>query len=457
MKTELRAQVRLAAPLALGQLGFHLMTVVDTAMLGRFSDQALAGAGIANSLMWTFTLLGMGVIMGMDTLVPQAVGEGAHRRAQALLRAGVKTALWFGLPMTVASLASLPLMSAFGVESGTRHEAVLYIFGRLPAIIPFLLFAALRSYLQAYEVTRPLVIAVLVGNVLNVATNGLLIFGDEALIAVGLPSVGVPALGALGAAISTSAVTFVSFLICAIAARNLLRSNRETLSSDDEPEPESQRILSRAIFRLGWPIGLHLFAEVGVFALVATLAGRLGAVSAAAHQLALTVVSFNFNAIMGVASATSVRVGLAVGAGDHRAARTAGLVGLVLAMVPMAGAVLMYVAVPEWLAWLLTDQSAVVTASIPLFYVAAFFQLGDAAQAIFAGAARGAGDTRWPMYAHVAGHYGLGLAVGVVCAFRLDMGEVGLWWGLAAGLNFAGIVLAWRFKQLTSKPIAKAL
>ena len=448
--SELRAQLRLAAPLAIGQMGHHLMSVVDTAMLGRFSDEALAGAGIANSLMWTFTLLGMGIVIGMDALVPQAVGAGEHRRARALLRAGVRTAVLVGAPLTIMALSSLPLMNAFGVQAPARHEAALYIYGRLPAIIPFLIFVAARSYLQAYSVTRPLVIAVLVANLVNVAANGVLIFGDDALVAVGLPALGLPALGALGAAISTSAVTVVSMLICVIPARNLSRKHRSRPADDgtetgsDAPEsdresgPESDRALSGAIIRVGWPVGMALFAELGIFALVAILAGRLGTVPAAAHQLALTVVSFTFNAIIGIGAATSVRVGLAVGAGDHRAARSAGLVGLGLGSALMSAPMVAFLTVPDSLIWLMTDQPAVAKAAVPLFYVAGFFQLADGIQCIGAGALRGAGDTRSPMWAHIVGHYAIGLTVAITCAFVLHQGATGLWWGLAAGADVCG-------------------
>ena len=453
MKDELRAQVRLAAPLALGQLGHHLMSIVDTAMLGRYSDAALAGAGIANALMWTFTLFGMGVVMGMETLVPQAIGAGEHGRARALLQAGLRTAVLIGIPLTACALLSIPLMAALGVEDAARHEAVLYILGRLPAVIPFLVFSALRAYLQGYSKTRPLVVAMLVANLVNAGANSVLIFGDSALVTLGLPAAGLPALGALGAAISTSMVTVVSMLICALAARNLLRDNAGRHPSDKQP---AERALGRAIVRLGWPVGTQLFAEVGGIALIGALAGRLGTVPAAAHQLTLTLVSFAFNIIIGIGAATSVRVGLAVGAGDHHRARSAGLTGIGLGCTIMLGSILAFLTVPECLARLMTDQPAVVSAAVPLFYVAVFFQLGDAVQAVGAGALRGAGDTRSPMWAHIVGTYAIGLTIGIVCAFGLHMGAVGLWWGLAAGLTFAGVVVAWRFLALTSAPIARA-
>ena len=451
---ELREQLRLAAPLAVGQVGHQLLSLVDTAMLGRFSDVALAGAGIANGLLWAVTLLGMGVVMGMDSLVPQAVGSGEHRRASSLLDQGLRTALWLGLPLTAMAAATPLFMMLLGVEAAAREEATWYVLGRLPAIIPYLLFTAARSYLQAYSQTRPLVVAVVVANLLNVVANSALIFGDRALLAIGLPALGLPALGAVGAAIATSIVTWASLVIVYRSGRALQR--REMPADSDEDRDHDGSTSMRAIVKLGWPVGLQLFAEVGLFALVGTLAGRLGTTSAAAHQLTLTVISFPFNAVVGIGAATSVRVGLAVGRGDHRAARRAGLVGMGLGVAILAPVGLMYLVIPHGIARLMSDQANVIAAAVPLFYVAALFQIGDAFQAIGAGALRGAGDTRSPMWAHLIGHYVVGLNVGLLGAFVLERGAVGLWWGLASGLCFAGLVVTWRFIVLSRRPIARA-
>lgn len=452
--SEVRAQIRLAVPLAVGYIGHQFMSVVDTAMLGRYSEEALAGVGVANGLLWTVVLLGMGMIMGMDSLVPQAVGAGDHRRARALLLHGLRTAALLGVPLSaVAALTPLVLV-LFGVEPGAREVATVYIFGRLPAIMPVLLYTALRSYLQAYSVTRPMVVAVVVGNVVNALANVVLIFGDRALVAAGLPAIGLPELGALGAALSTTLVTCLSLLICVPPTLVVYRQHRT--EPDSKPSESAMPSPSRSIIRLGLPIGLQLFAEVGIIALVGTLAGRLGAVSAAAHQTVLTVVSFGFNAVLGVGAATAVRVGLAVGAGDHRRARSAGLIGMGLGAIFLGTAGLAYLIIPAALGRVMTDQLAVVQAAVPLFHVAAAFQVFDALQAVGAGALRGAGDTRSAMWAHFVGHYLLGATVGIIGAFVLERGTVGLWWGLGTGLSFAGVVVTVRFWLLTRHSIARA-
>src|SRR5258705_9590758 len=89
--------VALAVPLAAQQVGLQLMGAVDAAMLGRWDPTAMAGAGVANGLLFAVTCVGMGIVMGMDALVPRALGAGQREMARALLRPGLRVALGVGL------------------------------------------------------------------------------------------------------------------------------------------------------------------------------------------------------------------------------------------------------------------------------------------------------------------------------------------------------------------------
>ena len=159
--------IALATPLALQQFGNHLMGLVDAAMLGRYSDAALAGAGVGNNLYFAFTCIGLGVIMGMDTVVPQALGAGRVDDARRAVGAGVRLAIIVGLLTTLIVFASPLLLDVAHVDREVLHEARPYVYMRALGVVPFLVMIALRSYLAAHSVTRPLVIAVAVGNILN--------------------------------------------------------------------------------------------------------------------------------------------------------------------------------------------------------------------------------------------------------------------------------------------------
>jgi MATE family multidrug resistance protein len=438
-RRELREQWQLSVPLALGHLAQHLMGLVDTALLGRYSDTALAGAGIGNSLTFAITVFGLGAVMGLDTLIPQALGAGEDGRARRLLDQGAWLAVLVGLPLTAIAAAMPLLLPVAGVEAEVADQAAIYLWWRLPAIIPFLVFVALRSYLQALGLTRPIVLSMVIGNIVNVGADLTLIFGVDSL--------GIPALGATGAAVATSVVSLATMLVLVAVVRAA-----NTPDQLGPPDPT----MRRRIFGLGWPVGSQLVVEVGIFALASVGAGRLGTVPAGAHQVALTLISFTFAVAIGIGAATSVRVGRAVGRADPPATRRAGLTGLGFGAGFMTLTALLFLLVPAELARLFTDDGAVIAAAVPLIRIGAVFQLSDGAQAIAAGALRGAGDTRSPLWGNVVGHYAIGVPVMLGLAFAADYGAPGLWWGLSAGLTATAVILIARFLFISARPIERA-
>jgi multidrug resistance protein, MATE family len=438
-----RAHFALAWPLCLGQVGLQLMALVDSIMVGHYDRVALAGFGVANTLLFAMGCLGVGIVLGLDSLIPQALGRNQPAEARALYRSGLRVSLHVGLPLTALAAVSPLLMTLFGVQTEVAEEATIYLYGRLPSLLPFLFFTASSSYLQAVGRTRPIVVVAILGNILNVIADGVLVFGDDALTYVGLDPLGLPALGGLGASLSTSIVSvfMAAALGWAVAGHKVSGACNAT------------RAFAAKIRRLGTPVGLQMLAEVGIFTIATLLAGRLGVVPASAHQIALTLATVTFSFSIGMGAATSVRVGFAVGVGDHQAARRAGLVGVSWAALVMGIAGLFFAFTPAPLARLFTSDVQLVDAAVPLLMVAALFQLSDATQAVVSGALRGAGDTRATFIGNLIGHYGLGLWISLGLAFGADMGVVGLWWGLSAGLTLTASGLAARFWWLTSRAI----
>lgn len=439
---ELKATLALATPLCGTQLGHNLMGIVDSAMLGRVSEAALAGSGIGNLVLFVVTIVGVGVVMGLDTLIPQAIGAGEPGNARRLFRSGVRLAVVVsGLLLCVAALTPFSLR-LFQVDPAVAVEAKTYMWGRLGAIPPTLIIMAQRAYLQGFSYTRPLVIGMIVGNVVNVIANYLLVFGDAGLEALQLPPIGVPAMGVLGAALSTTVVSWTAVAIAGLAI------GRRTVVA-----PETRRTATadwKAIVRIGAPIGLQLTAEVGAFGVVALLAGSLGELPSAAHQIAQVLTTLSLSVALGVGAATSVRVGRAVGARNTADAQHAGTAGLMLGVVLMGGFGLIFAIFPGALATGFTPDQAVVAAATPLIRLAALFQLADAIQVVAAGALRGAGDTKFPFAANLIGHYLVGLPLAVILALGLDWGMVGLWTGLASGLTFVAVLLLRRLLRVLS-------
>lgn len=425
----------LAAPLAAQQVGVQLMGNVDAALLGHYSDAALAGAGVGNNLLFGVSSLGLGIVMGMDTVVPQALGAGRIDEARRAVGAGVRLAVLVGLVLTLVTFATPIILDLARVDPAVIAEAKPYLYLRAVGIVPFLITVALRSYLAAHHVTRPLIIAVVAGNALNFVLDVALIFG--------VPALHVPAMGVLGAALATTAVLGLTVVVYVVGVRAL------DASSQLGPRPASNADDLKAIVRVGAPVGGQIFAEVGIFGVATVIAAHMGELPAAAHSIALGIASFTFSFTVGIASATSVRVGHATGAGDLALARRRGLSGLALGLALMACFAAVFALIPGTIARAFTDDATVIAATVPLLYVAAAFQLFDGTQSVVAGALRGLGHTRETFYGNLVGHYAIGLPIILLLGFTAGLGITGVWWGLSCGLATTGLYLLARFLRGT--------
>jgi len=448
---ELGPLLKLAGPLAAIHLGDQLLGLVDTAVLGRVGSLELGAAGLGNSVFFLMVVAGIGILIGLDPLISQAHGAGERIRARRLLWQGIWLALAVSVPVCVLAVIACYCLVPFGISEDTAALALHYVLARLPGVAPLLAFTALRSYMQSEGVTRPLLECVVIANVANAPLSWLMVLGDAGLERIGLPGIGLPALGVVGAGLISSLAAWIKL---GWGARAVAR-----LAAPEDPKrrsPNSEEI--RKLWKVGLPVGLHLFAEVGGFAVVTFIMGRLGELSLAAHHVALTLAATSFMVPLGGSSAAAVRVGQAVGRGDTAAARRAGITAIGAGAVFMSMCATIFLLFPEVIAGALTDQPDVLAAALPLLRIAALFQISDGLQVIAAGALRGAGDTVGPFVTNLAGHYLLGLPVGLYLTYAAGptgqgIGDPDLWWGLLTGLTVVGVTLTIRFLRVSSKEI----
>ncbi len=431
-RSERAALLWLALPLAAQQVGSQLMGTVDAAMLGRYSDAALAGAGVGNNLLFAITSVGFGIVMGMDTVVPQALGAGRIADARRAVGAGIRLAILVGLIATLFVFATPLLMQVTGVQADVLHEARSYVYLRAVGIVPFLITIALRSYLAAHHRTRPLVVAMVVGNIVNFALDYALIFG--------VPALGIPSMGVLGAALATTLVQLITMAFYLAATKTLYA----------DPAPPSTTKDLREVLRYGLPVGGQIFAEVGIFGVATVIAAHFGEREAAAHSIALGIASFTFSFAMGVAAATSVRVGNAVGAGNLGLARSRGFLGIRVGVSVMLVCAVGFWMFPAILARAFTADLGVIATAVPLLHIAALFQLFDGTQTVAAGALRGLGHTSATLVGNLVGHYAVALPVILIFGFGLGLGITGVWWGLSLGLTVTAVILVGLFLRGSS-------
>jgi len=448
LTTELGELALLGGPITLSYLGNQAMGFVDTAMVGRLDASSLAAVGIGNGIYFTLTLVGMGVVMGMDPLVSQAEGAGERDRSRVALWQAARLALWASIPVMLLVGLCAFFTDRIGIDAVTARLIFLFIVGRLPNALTFLFVTAGRIYLQSIGQTRSLIWATVWMNLANLAGNTVLIFGDDGLEAIGLPRIGAPALGVLGSGLASSFASIAGLFV-------IFRAVVKQVGFPTRDDVRTDRKVQKEIVRLGMPIGMHLLAEVGAFSVAGIFAGWLGPQAAAGHQVALGLASLSFTMALGISNATSILVGRAVGRGDTPGARRAGLVGIAAGTVAMGVSAILFAMAPWACARVLSNKPDILEAAVPLIRIAAVFQLADAVQAVAAGALRGAGDTHSARNANMLGYYVLGLPLSLLLGFGFKLGAVGIWWGLTAALFAVAIALLIRFFRLSASEIRR--
>jgi MATE family multidrug resistance protein len=430
VRAELPQMLRLAVPVVLAELGWMSMGIVDTIMVAPLGPAAIGAAGIGTSMHLAFAIFGMGILLGLDTLVSQAYGAGDHRDCHRWLVHGLALAAAIAVPVTGVCLGLAVMIPRLGFHPEVAPLLRDYFEVVLWSTAPLLLYAALRRYLQGMHAVAPIAFALVTANVVNAVANYSLIFG----------AFGLPALGVAGAAWATIASRVYMLTVLVVAARHYDRARGGGLA--DVSRRLSWPRLAR-LWRLGFPAASQISVEVGVFALATALAGRLDPVSSASHQIALNIAGASFMVPLGVASAGAVRVGNRVGARDPVGAARAGWTAIALGAGFMCVMALVFVAVPRRIIGLFSPGSAVVELGASLLVIAAVFQLFDGLQAVATGALRGLGETRTAMIVNLAAHWMLGLPVAYALCFWQGLGVRGLWIGLSAGLIVCGAILTW--------------
>ncbi len=420
--------LRLAIPVVIAELGWTAMSTVDTIMVGRLGAEAIGAVALGSALFLGVTIFGMGLLLGLDTVISQAYGAGNLRDCHRSLVHGIYLALFLTPPLTLVLYGLTALLPRFGIEPRVLALTLPYMRPVIWSLLPLLLYAASRRYLQATGHERVVMAALVSANFLNALVNWTLIFGK----------LGLPRLGVAGAAWATflSRAFMAAFLLAAVVFYD--RRGPKMLF----PLPlgiEWPRV--RRLLDLGIPAALQITLEVALFSAASVLAARLDAASLAAHQIAITVASTTFMVPYGVASSAAVRVGQAVGRRDPEGVVRAGWMAIALGVGFMATAALGLWLFPAPIISFFTADGSVLAVGVSLLAVAALFQLFDGLQVVTIGVLRGLGDTRTPMVAAFIGYWVLALPAGWALAFPAGFGVRGLWFGMLVGLSTVAISL----------------
>ncbi len=441
VRTELKTLARMSAPVALSQVGLMFTGVVDTLMLGRVGVHELAASALANMWQWGWMAIGLGVVMGLDPLISQAHGRRDGAAAGLALQRGVIVALLVSVPICLMQSLTGPGLLLLRQDPHVSELAAAYNLIKLPTVPCFLVYTAIRQYLQARTLMTPATWVVWLSNIFNALANWVLIFGH----------LGLPALGLQGAALTST-------LTSALMAAGLWLWVLGFKLHVGAWQPWSRAAFSLAgllqVFKLGLPVGLQISLESWAFSMASFMAGWLGVAELGAHQVVLNMAALAFMMPLGVSQSASARVGNLIGEQDSGRFRPAIYSALTLGVMIMSVSATAFVLLRHQLPLLYTSDAQVLALAAGILPLAGAFQIFDGTQVIAGGLLRGMGKPAAAAWINLVGYYGFALPLGYVLAFRLDWGLRGIWVALATGLTLIAFGLGSWVLRLMRRPLA---
>jgi MATE family multidrug resistance protein len=436
-KREFSELIKIAWPLLLAQLMQTMMGVSDTIMAGRYDSLDMASVAIGHSVTMPILIFMQGVCLALSPMVARF--NGAKDPNQ------VANPVWqtFYLSMVIAGLVMLlifampNLLNLLEMDEQMRSETLQYVGFVLFAAPAFAVYQTLRNYCEGLSKTRPTMVIMFAGLMVNIPANYILING----------LFGLPEMGGAGCGLATMVVFYVMALVTflyTVFSKKLAQYNLY------EKFCKPNFGLMFAVAKQGVPIALTFLAEVSLFAAVAILLAPLGHLTVASHQVALNFSSLIFMIPLSIGLSVAIRIGHIIGEQRTPMAQTAYLAALVLAVASVTITATGTILGSHFIASLYSNESAVIEYASALLLFAAIFQFSDAIQVVSANALRGYKDTQAMLMISIFCYWFIGFPTGIILGLTdyvvPAMSAKGFWIGFIVGLSSAAILMTWRVR-----------
>ncbi|MFA8433433.1 MAG: MATE family efflux transporter [Marinifilaceae bacterium] len=433
-----RPIAKLGFPVVLAQLGQITVGLIDNMMIGHVGTQELAAASFANTIFWLVIVFGTGFSYALTPLVAEARGDFQMKKVGAWFRNGMAAMIVMGILLS----ALLVVLSLFMDYMGQPKEIIgasrEYLWILTASVLPMMIFMGYKQFGEGVANTKVAMNIMLIANLVNVVANYILINGKLGLPVMGLNGAGYGTLIARG----FMAVAFV-FVFQRGAT---FKAYRELMQSSVFRLKDFFRV-----WQLGVPIGAQLVMEASAFMLSTIMMGWISVEGLAAHQIALSISTVSFMIYQGIAASTTIRVSSLLGEKRILEMKNSGWAAVHLILGTVVIMCTLFVSLRHILPTWFTEEPKVIQLTAQFLIVMVIYQFFDALQIVFGSILRGLADVNIPTVLTFVAYFVVSLPTGYLCAFTFNMGEIGIWWGLPAGLGTASFLFMMRFRRLSRK------
>ncbi len=433
-RTGLNEILRFAFPIILSMASYTVIGFVDTWMVAQVGTAEVAAAMPAGIIAYTLTALPLGITQCVSTFAAQALGRGTPDEGSLVAWQGLYLSGLVGLMFFALWPAAPSFFSLFGHEPDIIALEVVYFRVRLWGIGFSVAIGALSGFFYGLHRPKVPLVAAVVANIVNVFFAYTLIFGK----------CGAPALGLKGAALAMVFSFVVQFAVLFRVFLSQPYATRFATRTVWKPDWAA----ARRLLHIGLPAGTQMAIDVlGWGVLIILMVGQFGKQQLAASNIAIQYMTVSFMPALGLGQALTALVGRYIGEGKPDLAAQRVYEAFFLAMSYMALMGMSYVLFRFSFLSFFSQDPTVIQVGSRLLICAALLQVFDSMGITFAGALRGAGDTRW-----IAG---LTITL-LVCVFTpLSLGSVlltnleslGPWLAGTINVSLFGFGLWWRFSR----------
>ena len=381
--------LNIALPIIMGNLGFILIGAGDVLIAGRHSTDTLAAISIATAISNCIMTFGIGLIASVSPILSNFRGE--KKSAKKYFFPTIRFAMILAVITMVLVLACVPAIDWLNFDQKLVPDIKDYMIITAFSTFGAYLHAALKEYLQAFEIVLFPNLVTVFCVFLNIALNILLVFGWGP----------VPALGAIGLAIASFTVRYV------MGFALLIYCFREMSFRDYE-----DKSYYKSLLHVGLPISLAVLVEFVAFNITAILMGRISGVYAAAQNLVCTLTTISFMVPLAISNAIAVKVGFANGAGNYFDLKKYAKIGTFLCVAFMTFSAVIFASFPDVLVGLFTKDPVLIKIGIPVLYVMAVFQIFDGLQVALAGIFKGIKKTKIVLISNFVGYWLISIPAG---------------------------------------------
>ena len=418
-KTLTRTVLRISSPAVAGLSSQMVVSVVDTAMVGRLENTkvVLAAMGLGLLATWAITSFFSSLATGTHVLVARRQGEKQFQGAGDVLNNSLFLSLILGIFFGVPGyFFSYNIIDFFSSDPAVAAAGTAYMQWRFIGLLFFLFVVSYRGFFNGIGHTKIFMFSAIIINVANIVFNYLLIFG-----ALGFPQMG---LAGAGCSSAISNMIGCTYLIIATFRRGYRRIykyfNRFNLLGT----------VIRQIIRISLPVSFQNILILLGFLVFVAITGKIGTSEQAASQVVITALFMSFLPCFGFGIGAQTLVGQSIGNNNFRMAKRYGLEAAKLATYFTIALGAVFILLPDVVIILITPNKDVADITRPILRIAGAAQIFYASGIVLAHALQAAGETVYVMLIEVLTHWIIFLPVCYILGVTLHGGIVGAWLAL---------------------------